>query len=498
MNKPVRVLVFLGALLLVLAVMALLGMRSGDRRALQNYQAELAAKGEKLTFAELMRGLRTNAVDSYTMITNAAAKLGGARLYPGLLEPRRYVRPGQASVVWRQAGPRWTPLAGPGNGGTWEEFAAQMQAAERPLREIREALKDPEAYAGGWTNVLVGGRVNYVPNRIAAQWLMGAGENELHQGRLEEGLQDLEAMAAVARMDRNEYTLVAQMIRVAVAGLGLATTWDALQAPGWTEPQLERLQKAWEPVDLVEAVEKGVVGARAGGYGIFVQVRRRSGPQASRFLRTSWNIRSSSSKPTFEDVATDYLCFPAYKLIGIDADELFYLKTMQEGITALRLVQAHRPWPDVKQALFKAVSPVYQLTNVLDRFRYPLSLIAIPNYPKACGTAIDVETERQMTLAAIALKRFQLRHGQLPPDLEALVPELLPALPYDYMSAKPLRYRLKPDGSYVLYSVGLDGIDDGGDPSPAPGGSPGLWGGRDAVWPSPATEPSDPSRQPDR
>src|ERR1039457_5888686 len=129
-----------------------------------------------------------------------------------------------------------------------------MQAAERPLREIREALKDPEAYAGGWTNVLVGGRVNYVPNRIAAQWLMGAGENELHQGRLEEGLQDLEAMAAVARMDRNEYTLVAQMIRVAVAGLGLATTWDALQAPGWTEPQLERLQKAWEPVDLVEAV----------------------------------------------------------------------------------------------------------------------------------------------------------------------------------------------------------------------------------------------------
>ena len=79
-----------------------------------------------------------------------------------------------------------------------------------------------------------------------------------------------------------------------------------------------------------------------------------------------------------------------------------------------------------------------------------------------------------MTLAVIALKRFQLRHGQLPPDLEALVPELLPALPYDYMSAKPLRYLLKPDGSYVLYSVGLDGIDDGGDPSPAPGGSPGC------------------------
>src|ERR1017187_3887583 len=314
MNKPVRVLVFLGALLLVLAVMALLGMRSGDRRALQNYHAELAAKREKLTFAELMRGRRAKAVDSYTVITNAASKLRGARLYPGLLEPRRYVRPGQASVVWRQAGPRWTPLAGSGTGGTWEEFADQMQAAERPLREIREALKDPEAYAGGWTNVLVGGRVNYVPNRIAAQWLMGAGENELHQGRLEEGLQDLEAMAAVARMDRNEYTLVAQMIRVAVASLGLATTWDALQAPGWTEPQLEQLQEAWEPVDLAEAVETGFVGERAGGYALFALARRSSGPQTGRTFRTGWNLPSSSSKATFENLAMDHLYLPAYKL----------------------------------------------------------------------------------------------------------------------------------------------------------------------------------------
>ena len=498
MNKLVRVLVFLGALLLVLAVMAVLGVRSRDRRALLEYQAKLAAKGEKLTIAELSRGRQTNAHGSYTIITNATPKLRAPKLYPGLLEPRRYVQPGQASVVWRQTSPRWTPLAGPGSGVTWEEFAAQMAAAEIPLREIREALQNPEADAGAWTNVLVGGRVNYVPNRIAAQWFMGAAENELHRGRLEAGLQDLEAIAGVAQIDRNEYTLVAHMIRVAVAGVGLATTWDALQAPGWTDPQLERLQKAWEPVDLVEAVEKGVVGSRACGYEIIVMVRRLSGPQASRLLRTSWNIPSSSSKASFEDWAKDYLYFPAYKLTSIDADELFYLKTMQEEMTALRLVQAHRPWSEARQALFKATSPINQLTNVIDGFRYPLSVTTIPNYPKACGTPIDVETERQMTLAAIALKRFQLRHGKLPPSLEAMVPELLPAVPYDYMSAKPLIYRLKPDGGYVLYSVGLDGKDDGGDPSPAPSSSPGLWGGRDAVWPSPATAPTDPPRQVDR
>jgi hypothetical protein len=224
MNKLVRVVVFLGALLLVLAVTALLGVRSGDRRALQEYRAALTAKGEKLNFAALTRRRQTNTVDSHALLTNTTAKLNNGRIAPGLLESRRYVRPGQASVIWRQASLNWPTSAGAGGSATWEEFAAQMQAAQSALREIREAMKEPAADAGPATNMLVGRRCNFVATRIAAQWLMGVAENELHKGRLEEGLQNLEALAGLARMDRDEYTLVAQMIRVAVAGLGLMTT----------------------------------------------------------------------------------------------------------------------------------------------------------------------------------------------------------------------------------------------------------------------------------
>jgi type II secretory pathway pseudopilin PulG len=491
-------LVFLGALVLVLAVMALLGVRSGDRSAFQKYEAELRAKGEKLTYAELTRGRQTNAVASYTVITNAAAKLSGARFSPGLLEPRRYAGPGLASVTWKQASPIYASSTAPGSRGTWEEFVAQIQAAQTTLQEIREALKDPAADAGFPTNMLVSRRVNFVAFRYTAQWLMGAAETELHQGRLEAGLQDLEALAALARMERDEYTLVAQMIRVAVAGIGLGVSWDALQAPGWTEPQLARLQKAWEPVDLVDAAETGFVGERAGGYELFTTVRRFSGPQMGRFMRAGWTSGAPPSKATFETVAMDYLYFPAYKLTSLDADELFYLKTMQESIAALRLLKAHRPWPDVRQAGQATLAKLGAIRGWPDRFRYTLSMLSIPNYTKASVTAVHAETDRQMTLAAIALKRYQLRHGKLPSSLEALVPEFLPALPYDYMSAKPLCYRLKPVGSYVLYSVGEDGKDDGGDPTPSPGMPASLWGGRDAVWPAPATEPSEPPPQPAR
>jgi hypothetical protein len=203
-------------------------------------------------------------------------------------------------------------------------------------------------------------------------------------------------------------------------------------------------------------------------------------------LRGYWTMGSSSSRARLEDAMMDYLYLPIYKLTSIDQDELFYLRNMQESITALRLLKAHRLWSEAKQRLNLISSNVNTVASSPQRLRYLFSLIAIPNYMRACETAVHGETERQMTLVAIALRRFQLRHGELPPSLERLVPEFLPAVPQDYLGARPLAYRVQADGSCMLYSVGDDGKDDGGDPNPSPGGRNGLWSGRDAVWPAPA------------
>jgi hypothetical protein len=106
---------------------------------------------------------------------------------------------------------------------------------------------------------------------------------------------------------------------------------------------------------------------------------------------------------------------------------------------------------------------------------------------------MEFETRRQMTLTAIALKRFELRYGHLPVNLRELVPDFLVGLPRDYMTDQPLRYRLKDDGMFVLYSVGEDGRDDGGIPMPGQSSGPlnlyvlKLWEGADAVWPVAAT-----------
>lgn len=78
---------------------------------------------------------------------------------------------------------------------------------------------------------------------------------------------------------------------------------------------------------------------------------------------------------------------------------------------------------------------------------------------KWCQTSVN----NRLLATALALRAYKLDHGSYPPALAALVPAYLPSIPNDPFTAGPLRYRTTAN-DYVLYSVGPDGIDDGGKP----------------------------------
>lgn len=79
----------------------------------------------------------------------------------------------------------------------------------------------------------------------------------------------------------------------------------------------------------------------------------------------------------------------------------------------------------------------------------------------------SVQTEtlsmNRASLVAVAVERYRRDHADAPPPaLTDLVPRYLDALVMDSYAGEPLRYRLG-DGDYVVYSVGADAQDDGGD-----------------------------------
>lgn len=72
---------------------------------------------------------------------------------------------------------------------------------------------------------------------------------------------------------------------------------------------------------------------------------------------------------------------------------------------------------------------------------------------------------RQIAGVAIAARRFQLRHGRWPQALSG-IPEIEEqGLGVDPIDLRPIRYRVENDTA-VVYGIGLDGKDDGGNLDP--------------------------------
>ncbi|MCA9101103.1 MAG: hypothetical protein KDA63_08140, partial [Planctomycetales bacterium] len=83
----------------------------------------------------------------------------------------------------------------------------------------------------------------------------------------------------------------------------------------------------------------------------------------------------------------------------------------------------------------------------------------------AAGAFLREQVTTRLLAVELALRAFQLEHGQFPATLGELVPEYIDHLPSDPFdpSGGPLRYTRTDDG-YLLYSVGADGRDNGGAP----------------------------------
>lgn len=67
----------------------------------------------------------------------------------------------------------------------------------------------------------------------------------------------------------------------------------------------------------------------------------------------------------------------------------------------------------------------------------------------------------QVTRTAVAVQRYRLARGELPERLDALTPAFLAEVPTDPYDGKSARFQRLARG-FVVYSVGPDGTDDGG------------------------------------
>jgi hypothetical protein len=101
--------------------------------------------------------------------------------------------------------------------------------------------------------------------------------------------------------------------------------------------------------------------------------------------------------------------------------------------------------------------------GMMARFSMAVSGVFAKDKARVASTlqqnAHRLEASRRLLLADLAVRVYRLERGELPPDLDALVPSILKTVPIDPYGGQPLTYH-KLANDRQLYSVGPDGDDD--------------------------------------
>ncbi len=130
--------------------------------------------------------------------------------------------------------------------------------------------------------------------------------------------------------------------------------------------------------------------------------------------------------------------------------------------------------------------PYYETTEQREELAAQLDLYNAQNLPLTAGLlptmtrALSVRAHRQANLRQMAfgieLEMHRRATGSYPDGLDDVKLTHLDEVPVDPFSGKPFHYEKRP-GGYLLYSVGPNGKDDGGEPR-----TPGADGPDDILW----------------
>ena len=279
---------------------------------------------------------------------------------------------------------------------------------------------------------------------------------ELQAGQAEKALDDVELMLHLTAAIRNEPIFISHLVRIAMLRIILQPVWEGLGDHRWTDAQLALLETELGKLDFLADYQFAMRSERTFDVGILD------------YLRGTRNLDCLSVENTTDSRFRDSLMGLAHVGPGGWFEQN---KVACCGMNFDLLVS-------IVNLETRVVSPAAEVraTNACNKIRltpcnWSVGLL-LPGLTRCSERFAHAQTAADLARIACALERYRLAHGDFPETLNALVPQLMGKIPHDLISGQPLKYRRTDDppspgsgaasGSFILYSVGWNGTDDGG------------------------------------
>ncbi len=469
MNRRAKIIIGIGAAFVVVILISVIHHYQ-LRAEVNAYIAQLKAKGELLDLAQVIPPPVPPDQNGAPLLLKAALTVNSNWNELTLIPPpmMQIVAPGKAMIGWQQPDIRNWGLT-----NSWDNLQKVLEKDKEALNGVRQITDRPQIdfnlnYTDGLDKLPLGyfESLNHIAFSLASSAVL-----KLHHGDTTGAATETHVLLLMANALQHERGYWPSSTRRSITYRASEITWEILQATNVSGEQLAELQQDWMSLDFIQSETEMLRSERAMDL-IMVEDWRKSGARLEGDIRSvsaggDDDIIDDGSQDIEPSWNWDRLKFRIHILFwqywGSYPDELEALKCYDILINTAEAVQANG-------SFFDALQLQNQRINVSEIFkgRGNESQVMLPEVValgRETGAFMSAEATKRVVVAAIALKRYQLKSSYYPTSLSQLVPGFLSAVPLDPVDGNPLRYRLNANGAYLLYSVGSNGKDDGGDPS---------------------------------
>jgi hypothetical protein len=276
---------------------------------------------------------------------------------------------------------------------------------------------------------------------------------ELETQHPQEAFADLQLAFRVSDSIRDEPCLINHLVRLATLNIAIQGVREGIARHAWTDSQLREFDKYLANLNVLREFEHSIRGERAMEIGTLDYLRRRNGKKSPEDTPTV----SQPDNRAFYVVPSGWY-YQNMRLIGeMYRDHILFSVDASNHFVST----------------FESRHMLEDLARHLGPYNFYAKLTLTP-LSMAAARPARAQTWVDEARVACALERYRLEHHELPDDLGVLSPKFIAEIPVDVVEIErdPLHYRKNPDGTYVLYSVGWNGEDDGGVPGLRAGSTP--------------------------
>jgi len=361
-----------------------------------------------------------------------------------------------------------------------DNLLAALSIYDDDLREIEEALKRPLYHSKEWDSM----RMNSIsgppasiagyPVRLLAEIYSLRARAKLEAEQYNASLEDIKLGFHLASIEADP-TCVSALQRIGTLSAMFPPLWIGINKRVWDAHQLRTLQEMLEPINLADHA------ARAIQFECRYALSFRQMPHARRADGIWFEDTDIRGETCFflGDITPFFLSRvsilqeptlpPLAKFIfRIIPKGWFYQNAVRYSKTCGQLrpaIHADNRWFDIPQTkrAEAPIKPIAEAENFHVSFIYHIVTCAFSGSAfKMIEKCAQMQAAVHQAVIACAIERYRLEHGSIPQLLDELVPAFLERIPNDPIDGQHIRYKLSGDDGYVLYSIGWNGVDDGG------------------------------------